>query len=76
LASGQYYGILKVTNWFVPSIRAIVASDIEINGIYQDSRGVPGYNGIGSLPDRYRDELVSYQVANNQIAQKNNALAK
>ncbi|MGZ3159578.1 MAG: hypothetical protein ACXU7H_10870, partial [Burkholderiaceae bacterium] len=70
LASGQYYGILKVTNWFVPSIRAIVASDIEINGIYQDSRGVPGYNGIGSLPDRYRDELVSYQVANNQIAQK------
>ncbi|MGZ5818967.1 MAG: caspase family protein, partial [Burkholderiaceae bacterium] len=76
LASGQYYGILKVTNWFVPSIRAIVASDIEINGIYQDSRGVPGYNGIGSLPDRYRDELVSYQVANNQIAQNNNALAK
>ncbi|MGZ3253891.1 MAG: hypothetical protein ACXU7D_06245, partial [Burkholderiaceae bacterium] len=66
--ASEFRGTLKVTSWYAPSIRAIVASEVELERIYI---GITGNTPRGSLPDRYRDELTAYQVAQEQPAQKN-----
>ncbi|MGZ5819583.1 MAG: caspase family protein, partial [Burkholderiaceae bacterium] len=66
--ASEFRGTLKVTSWYAPSIRAIVASEVELERIYI---GITGNTPRGSLPDRYRDELTAYQVAQEHPAQKN-----
>lgn len=67
--AGESSGLLKITNWYVPAIRAIVVSQVDIqNTGNNDSLIMSGQ--VDNQTSSYRDELTSYKVANTQLLQK------
>jgi hypothetical protein len=61
-------GSQTITNWYVPSIRAIVVSQVDISRAEKnDSTIMTGQPSVSITS--YRDELISYQVAQTQSAQ-------
>jgi hypothetical protein len=68
IAVGAYKGKALFTSWFVPALHTIVASEIEFDQVF----GYVSGPGIWAMtPDRYRDELTSYQLAQEQTTLKN-----
>jgi hypothetical protein len=65
---GESTGSLKVTNWYVPSIRAMVVSQIDRENV-GDSNSSIMYGQTGDQASSYRVELTSYKVANTQLVQ-------
>ncbi|MGZ3236539.1 MAG: caspase family protein [Burkholderiaceae bacterium] len=66
---GESRGSLKVTNWYVPSIRAIVVSQVDIENTGSSDSSVM-YGQVGDQTSSFREELVNYKLTNAQLVQK------
>jgi uncharacterized caspase-like protein len=66
---GESRGSRTVVNWYVPSIRAVVVSQVDIEDKGSDDRTTL-YGLADDQKISFRDELVTYQMARTQLTQK------
>lgn len=67
--AGESTGSLKITNWYVPSIRTMVVSQIDRENAGDNNSSMIMSGQTGDQTSSYRVELTSYKVANMQAAQ-------